>query len=108
MDKEARQALIAERWKMANRADLYRSRAKYYLGILNYLNDISRADEITSDETVTLQILHFGHEGAKDQFYVDSDLLQDLLKIQANRYWNRHDNCMTAIMKIDKALSYER
>lgn len=102
--ENSKNALIAERWKMANRADLYRSRAKYYLGVLNYLNDVCKTDDITNDQSVTLQLLHFGHEHSKDQFYIDTDLLQDLLKIQANRYWNRHDNCMEAVIKIDKAI----
>lgn len=107
MTNESKQSLINERYKMENRADLYRARAKYYLGILNYINELSRADEITGEDSVTLQVLHFGYEKPEDQFFIDQDLLIDLIKIQANRYWTRHDQCMSAVMKIDKILRNE-
>lgn len=107
MEHSSKIALMQEKVKLTMRADVYRNRAKYYLELLNHVNHLTKADEIITEDTISLTINHFGHENPADSFFIDADLIIDLLKIQAHRYWHRHDNCMQAIVKIDKALQYE-
>jgi hypothetical protein len=107
MDNSSKILLLQEKLKMTMRADVYRSRAKYYLSLLNHVQSINTEDGLSDSDSVSLTIHHFGHKELNDNFFIDVDLFTDLIKIQANRYWNKHDNCMSAVDKINKALSYE-
>lgn len=100
-------ALMREKVKLSMRADVYKSRAKYYLSLINHFTRINNEDKIEGNDSISLTLNHFGDIQPSDCFFIDSDLFVDLLKIQANRYWHRHDQCMDAVLKIEKALKRE-